>query len=91
MTKPLNGNLSAWCSPFTHRNNALRPILDYTSALQQGEIPLPEHIHTFLFPEEPQESKRSIKKAAAIHSEGSPEMDPPLDRTGNGGTLPDDR
>jgi hypothetical protein len=31
-------------------------------ALQKGEIPLPEHIHTFLFPEEPQKSGQSIKK-----------------------------
>ena len=30
-------------------------------ALQSGQIPLPEHIHTFLFPEEPQGSERSIK------------------------------
>ena len=31
-------------------------------ALQRGEIPLPEHIHTFLFPNETKESKRSFKK-----------------------------
>jgi hypothetical protein len=31
-------------------------------ALQRGQIPLPDHLHTFLFPEEPQESGRSIKK-----------------------------
>jgi hypothetical protein len=31
-------------------------------ALQQGEIPLPEHIHTFLFPEELQQSNRFFKK-----------------------------
>jgi hypothetical protein len=31
-------------------------------ALQRGQIPLPERLHTFLFPEEPQESGRSIKK-----------------------------
>ena len=30
-------------------------------ALQQGEIPLPERIHSFLFPIEPQKSKRTIK------------------------------
>jgi hypothetical protein len=31
-------------------------------ALQRGELPLPEHIHTFLFPDEPTESRSSIKK-----------------------------
>jgi hypothetical protein len=31
-------------------------------ALQQGEIPLPEHIHAFLFPDESQESSRSLKR-----------------------------
>jgi hypothetical protein len=35
-------------------------------ALRQGEIPLPEHIHAFLFLEEPQETGRSIKKL--VHS-----------------------
>ena len=30
-------------------------------ALQSGQIPLPENIHTLLFTEEPKESKRSIK------------------------------
>ena len=38
------------------------PYFRLYDALQQGEIPLPEHIHTFLFPEEPQKSGRSIKK-----------------------------
>lgn len=31
-------------------------------ALQQGEIPLPEHIHRFLFPKEPQKPEGAIKK-----------------------------
>jgi hypothetical protein len=31
-------------------------------ALQRGEIPLPRYIHTFLFPEESQESRHPIKK-----------------------------
>jgi hypothetical protein len=31
-------------------------------ALQKGEIPLPEHIHSFLFPEEPKKSKWSLNK-----------------------------
>jgi hypothetical protein len=31
-------------------------------ALQKGELPLPEHIHTFLFADEPQKSKWSISK-----------------------------
>ena len=35
-------------------------------ALQSGQIPLPEHIHTLLFKEEPQESKRSMK--GLLHS-----------------------
>jgi hypothetical protein len=35
---------------------------DVYEALQQGEIPLPEHIYTFLFSEKPQESGRPIKK-----------------------------
>jgi hypothetical protein len=33
-------------------------------ALQQGEIPIPEYIHTFLFVEEPQETRSSLKKFA---------------------------
>lgn len=32
------------------------------AALQSGQIPLPEHIHTLLFTEEPQESKQPIKR-----------------------------
>ena len=35
---------------------------DIYEALQQGEIPLPEHIHSFLFSEESRESGRWIKK-----------------------------
>ena len=35
-------------------------------ALQSGQILLPEHIHTLLFTEEPQESKRSMKRL--LHS-----------------------
>jgi len=31
-------------------------------ALQKGEIPIPEHIHTFLFLEEPPEARPSFKK-----------------------------
>jgi hypothetical protein len=31
-------------------------------ALQKGELPLPEHIHTFLFPDEPKKSKWSLNK-----------------------------
>jgi hypothetical protein len=31
-------------------------------ALQIGQIPLPEHIHTFLFPEKPKEPEQPIKK-----------------------------
>jgi hypothetical protein len=31
-------------------------------ALQRGELPLPEHIHTFLFPDEPKKSKWSFNK-----------------------------
>ena len=31
-------------------------------ALQRGEIPLPEHIHAFLFPDEPKKTGRSLKK-----------------------------
>jgi hypothetical protein len=31
-------------------------------ALQKGELPLPEHIRTFLFPDEPKESKWSFNK-----------------------------
>jgi hypothetical protein len=31
-------------------------------SLQRGEIPLPEHIRAFLFPEEPQKTGRSFKK-----------------------------
>lgn len=33
---------------------------DIYAALQQGKIPLPEHIHTFLFSQETQESGDSI-------------------------------
>ena len=41
-----------------------RTAADYRlyDALRQGEIPLPEHIHTFLFPGEPQEAGRPIKR-----------------------------
>jgi hypothetical protein len=31
-------------------------------ALQKGELPLPEHIHTFLFPDEPKKSGWSLNK-----------------------------
>jgi hypothetical protein len=31
-------------------------------ALQRGEIPLPDHIHTFLFLDEPKETGRSIRR-----------------------------
>jgi hypothetical protein len=31
-------------------------------ALQRGELPLPEQIFTFLFPDEPEKSKRSLSK-----------------------------
>lgn len=31
-------------------------------ALQQGDLPLPEHIHTYLFFEEPEGTKRSLEK-----------------------------
>ena len=31
-------------------------------ALQSGEIPLPEHIHAFLFPDQPKKSNRSLEK-----------------------------
>jgi hypothetical protein len=37
------------------------PNFIFYEALQRGEIPLPDHIHTFLFPAEPNKSKRSIK------------------------------
>ena len=41
-----------------------RTAADYRlyDALRQGEIPLPEHIHTFLFPGEPPEAGRPIKR-----------------------------
>jgi hypothetical protein len=31
-------------------------------ALQRNELPLPEHIHTFLFPNEPEESKQPLRR-----------------------------
>jgi hypothetical protein len=31
-------------------------------SMQRGEVPLPEHIHTFLFPAEPEKSKRPLQK-----------------------------
>jgi hypothetical protein len=31
-------------------------------ALQKGELPLPEHIHAFLFPDQPKKSKWSVDK-----------------------------
>ena len=31
-------------------------------ALQRGEIPIPKHIHDFLFVEEPQKTRWSVKK-----------------------------
>ena len=38
------------------------PSFTFYDALQRGEIPLPDHIHTFLFPNEPKESTRSFKE-----------------------------
>jgi hypothetical protein len=38
------------------------PNFTFYEALQSGEIPLPDHIHTFLFPDEPEKSTRSLKK-----------------------------
>jgi hypothetical protein len=38
------------------------PNFIFYDALQQGEIPLPDHIHNFLFPDAPKESTRSFKK-----------------------------
>jgi hypothetical protein len=35
---------------------------DIYEALRKGEIPIPQHLHSFLFSEEPQESGRWIKK-----------------------------
>ena len=37
------------------------PSFIFYDALQRGEIPLPDHVHTFLFPNEPQESTRPFK------------------------------
>lgn len=41
------------------RNSADFRLYD---ALHQGEIPLPEHIHTFLFPPELQQAERPLKR-----------------------------
>jgi hypothetical protein len=38
------------------------PDFRLVDSLKQGEIPLPEQIRTFLFPEEPQKPGRSLKK-----------------------------
>lgn len=38
------------------------PTFVFYDALQRGEIPLPDHVHTFLFPNEPKESTRPFKK-----------------------------
>lgn len=38
------------------------PSFIFYDALQRGEIPLPDHVHSFLFPKEPQESTRSFKE-----------------------------
>jgi len=38
------------------------PSFIFYEALQRGEIPLPVHIHSFLFPDEPKESTRSFKQ-----------------------------
>jgi hypothetical protein len=45
---------------YTPKQRALTGFRLY-NALQNGQIPLPENIHTFLFPEELQGSERSIK------------------------------
>jgi hypothetical protein len=37
------------------------PSFIFYDALQRGEIPLPVHVHSFLFPGEPQEARRSFK------------------------------
>jgi hypothetical protein len=38
------------------------PSFRFYDALQWGEIPLPDHIYTFLFPEEPQETGWAFEK-----------------------------
>lgn len=38
------------------------PSFIFYDALQRGEIPLPDHVHNFLFPGEPQEATRSFKE-----------------------------
>lgn len=38
------------------------PSFTFYEALQRGELPLPDPIHTFLFPAEPKETKRSIER-----------------------------
>ncbi|HLO16259.1 MAG TPA: hypothetical protein VK206_15605 [Anaerolineales bacterium] len=38
------------------------PSFIFYDALQRGEIPLPDHIHTFLFPNEQKESTRSFTR-----------------------------
>jgi hypothetical protein len=45
---------------YTTKQRALTGFRLY-DALQNGQIPLPENIHTFLFAEEPQGSERSVK------------------------------
>lgn len=38
------------------------PSFVFYDALERGEIPLPDHIHTFLFPGEPEEARRSFQE-----------------------------
>ena len=38
------------------------PSFIFYDALQRGEIPLPDRVHSFLFPEEPQESTQPFKE-----------------------------
>ncbi len=48
-------------SLYTSKQHASTKFEIY-DALEKGQIPLPEHIHTFLFPEKPQEPEQIIKK-----------------------------
>jgi hypothetical protein len=48
-------------SLYASKQRTLPSFLFY-EALQRGEISLPDHIHTFLFPDEPNKSKQSIKE-----------------------------
>ena len=62
MTKSLNEELARLLLSLYATKQRTSADFRLYDALQQGEIPIPEHIHTFLFSEEPKQAGHSFKK-----------------------------